>query len=236
MGSKTTPEIQNILNQYNITSVSAHDVSDVVGKLQADSTLADFYQIGLWGYCDGDVKKDKTTVKECSKPKNEFYFDPLSVWGLDSTSMDELSKEFNHDLNVSKTVSKWMYIAYIAAFIMIIAEILVGFFAIYSRTGGYIATVVALLAFLFTTAASVRSTALISLFDSSRTTLKAYGISLSVGKQIYTATWLAVVFSLGALIFWTFIVCCCSGRSLYAHRDKATRGINAENYEPLDAG
>ena len=205
--------------------MSAQDVSDVLSKLRADSTLADFYQIGLWGYCDGDIKNNKATVTECSKPKSEFYFDPSSVWGI----KDELSKDFNHDLNVYKTVSKWMFIAYIAAFVVTIAQIFVGFFALCSRWGSYIATLFALLAFLLTTAASVTSTAMVSLF------------SLSVGKKnIYTATWLAVVFSLGALIFWSFGVCCCSGRLLYSHcNNNDTRSSNAgkapHTYEPLSA-
>lgn len=222
--------------------MSAQDVSDVLGKLQADSTLADFYQVGLWGYCDGDIKNNKTTVTECSKPKSEFYFDPFSVWGLNSTSIkDELPKDYNKYMNVYKTVSKWMFIAYIVAFAVTVAEIVVGFFAICSRWGSCVTTLFALLAFLFTTAASVTATVLFSIFDSSLgTTLKAYGISLSMGKNMYAATWLAVVFSLGALIFWTFSVCCCSGRSPYGHRNNNTRGITAEKapytYEPLGAG
>lgn len=223
--------------------MSAQDVSDVLGKLQADSTLADFYQIGLWGYCDGDIKNNKTTVTECSKPKSEFYFDPFSVWGLNSTSIkDELPKDYNNYMKVYKTVSKWMFIAYAVAFAVTVAEIVVGFFAICSRWGSCVTTLFALLAFLFTTAASVTATVLFSIFDSSLgTTLKAYGISLSMGKNMYAATWLAVVFSLGALIFWTFSVCCCSGRSPYGHRNNNnTRGITAEKapytYEPLGAG
>jgi hypothetical protein len=45
MGSKTTAEIQNTPNQYNITSVSSYDVSDVLSKIEADRTLADFTRL-----------------------------------------------------------------------------------------------------------------------------------------------------------------------------------------------
>jgi hypothetical protein len=241
-GSETVTEIENLLEQYGITDVSAQNVSNVLSKLQQDSTLADFYQIGLWGYCDGDINNKKTNVTECSKPKSEFYFNPFSVWGLDSSDIkDELPSEYNKVMNIYKTVSKWMFIAYLVAFIVTIVEIVVGFFAICSRWGSCVTTLFALLAFLFTAAASITSTVLFSIFKSSLgTTLKAYGISLSMGKNIYVATWLAVAFSLGALIFWTFSVCCCSGRSPYGHRNNNTRGITAEKapytYEPLGAG
>lgn len=177
-------------------------------------------------------------MQKCSKPRNEFYFDPLSVWNLKSTgSQNELSSEFSHDLSVYKTVSKWMFVAYILAFIVTVAQLFVWFLASYSRKGGYVAGLFALLACLLTTAASVTSTALISLFESSRTTLKAYGIFLSVGKNMYTATWLAVVFSLVALIFWSITMCCCSSRLPYNHHNNNIRGTTDENtYEPLVAG
>ncbi|KAF3386761.1 SUR7 family protein pun1 [Penicillium rolfsii] len=241
-GSETVTEIENLLEQYGISDVSAQNVSSVLSKLQQDSTLADFYQIGLWSYCDGDINNTKTTVKECSKPKSEFYFNPFSVWGLDSSDIkDELPSDYNKVMNTYKTVSKWMFIAYLVAFIATIAEIVVGFFAICSRWGSCVTTLVALVAFLFTAAASITSTVLFSIFKSSLgTTLKAYGIRLSMGKNIYVATWLAVAFSLGALIFWTFSVCCCSGRSPYGHRNNNPRSITAEKapytYEPLGAG
>ncbi|EPS30241.1 hypothetical protein PDE_05191 [Penicillium oxalicum 114-2] len=243
-GSQTVTEIENILNDYGITGVSAQDVSDVLGKLQADSSLADFYQIGLLGYCDGDVSKDnKTTVTECSKPKSEFYFDPFAVWGLDSSSVkDELPSEYNKIMNVYKTVSKWMFIAYVVAFAVTIAELVVGFFAICSRWGSCVTTLFALLAFLFTSAASITATVLFSVFKSSLgPALKAYGIKVSMGTNMFAATWLAVAFSLGALLFWTFSVCCCSGRSPYGRgNDNKPRGLTSEKapytYEPLGAG
>ncbi|KAF7716841.1 Uncharacterized protein PECH_006980 [Penicillium ucsense] len=243
-GSQTVTEIETILNDYGISGVSASQVSDVLGKLQADSSLADFYQIGLWGYCDGkEDSHNATTVTECSKPQSEFYFDPFAVWGLNSSTVkDELPSEYNKIMNVYKTVSKWMFIAYIVAFAVTIAELVVGFFAICSRWGSCVTTLFAVLAFLFTTAASVTATVLFSIFKSSLgPTLKAYGIQVSMGTNMFAATWLAVAFSLGALIFWTFSVCCCSGRSPYGHRNEIkSRNLTNEKapytYEPLGAG
>ncbi|KAJ5174980.1 uncharacterized protein N7482_000857 [Penicillium canariense] len=242
-GSKTTTEIENILSEHGITSVTSSEVSDVLSKLQEDSTLADFYQIGLWGYCDGAINNNTANVTECSKPKSEFYFDPFYVWGLeDSDVKDELPSDYTKAMKVYKAVSKWMFIAYLVAFIVTIVEILVGFFAICSRWGSCVTTFFAVLAFLFTTAASITSTVLFSVFKSSlSSTLDAYGITLTLGKNIYAATWLAVVFSLAAVIFWTFSICCCSGRSPYGNRNNNNaRGITAEKapytYEPLGAG
>lgn len=216
----------------------------MIKNLQDDSTLKDFYDIGLWGYCEGDISdSNKYTVTSCSKPKAEFYFNPLTIWGLNSTSIEnELPDDYEKIINIYKNVSKWMFIAYLIAFIVTIVEILVGFFAICSRWGSCVTTIFALVGFLFTAAASITSTVVFSIFRGSLgATLDAYGISLSLGKNIYIATWFAVAFSLGALIFWVFSVCCCSGRSPYNHKNRgATRGLTAEKapytYEPIGGG
>ncbi|KAJ5669089.1 hypothetical protein N7462_010159 [Penicillium macrosclerotiorum] len=243
-GSKTSTEIENILEENGITSVNASEVSDIIQQLQDDSTLADFYQFGLWSYCDGNISNSKFSVEECSKPKSEFYFDPLSVWGLeDSAVKDELPDDYNKLMKVYKAVSKWMFIAYLIAFIVTIVQILVGFFAICSRWGSCVTTIFAAVAFLFTTAASVTSTVLFVVMKGTiKATLEAYGITLSMGKNIFVATWLAVAFSLAGLIFWFFSICCCSGRSPYGHRNghNNPRALTAEKapytYEPLGAG
>lgn len=217
-------------------------MKDILDKLQEDSTLADFYTIGLWGYCDGDISSGKFNTKTCSKPKAEYYFDPLLVWGLNGTSIkDELPGDYNKVMKVYKSVSKWQFIAYVIAFVATALEILVGAFAICSRWGSCVTTLVAVVAFLFTTAASITSTVLFSIFKSSLgPALKAYGIYLDMGKNMFAATWLAVAFSLAAVLFWTFSVCCCSGRSPYNHNSRHKGGITAEKapytYEPLGAG
>ncbi|KAJ5137662.1 uncharacterized protein N7443_010047 [Penicillium atrosanguineum] len=243
-GSKTTTEIENILEEYGITSVTSSQVSDVLSKLQDDSTLKDFYDIGLWGYCDGDITNNTSNTTSCSSPKSEYYFNPLEVWGLDNDAVkDELPDDYTKVMKIYKAVSKWMFIAYVLAFATTIVEILVGMFAICSRWGSCVTTLFAVLAFLFTTAASVTATVLFSIMDSTAgNLLDAYGIKFTMGKNMYAATWLAVVFSLAGTLFWLFSVCCCSGRSPYNHRNRERRnnGITAEKapytYEPLGAG
>ncbi|KAJ6131393.1 hypothetical protein N7523_001853 [Penicillium sp. IBT 18751x] len=243
-GSKTTTEIESILQEYGITSVTSSDVSDVLSKLQDDSTLKDFYDIGLWGYCDGDITNSTSNTTSCSSPKSEYYFNPLEVWGLDNDAVkNELPDDYTKVMNIYKAVSKWMFIAYVLAFATTIVEILVGIFAICSRWGSCVTTLFAVLAFLFTTAASVTATVLFSIMKSTAgNLLNAYGIKFTMGKNMYAATWLAVAFSLAGTLFWLFSVCCCSGRSPYNHRnrDRRNNGIMAEKapytYEPLGAG
>ncbi|KAJ5103247.1 hypothetical protein N7532_003776 [Penicillium argentinense] len=243
-GTKTVSEIKDFLSENGISTVSADEVSDVLKTLQDDSQLADFYSIGLWGYCQGSIENGDYKTEKCSKPKAEFYFDPLDVWGLSDNEAikNELPDDYNKIMKVYKAVSKWMFIAYLVAFILGIVELLIGIFAICSRWGSCVTTLFAVLFFLFTAAASITSTVLFSVVDGSAgTLLKAYGITLDIGKNMLAATWIAVAFALFGVFFWTFSVCCCSGRSPYNHKNRNRGGaVTAEKapytYEPIGAG
>jgi hypothetical protein len=107
--------------------------------------LKDFYQVGLWSYCSGD-KDNKTgteTITFCSKSKTNFWFDPFSVWELKDTSLQKIGGEdLQKGLNTYKKVSGWMIWAFAIALILSVAEFIVGFFAIFSRWGSLVTTIV----------------------------------------------------------------------------------------------
>ncbi|RHZ62122.1 uncharacterized protein CDV56_100217 [Aspergillus thermomutatus] len=218
--------------------VSSSDLATALNEAQKQLNIKDFYDIGLWGYCDGDVSNGNYKTSNCSKPKAEFYFDPITVWKLNDTGVEDvLPSDLSKALNVYKNVSKWMFIAYIVAFIATVVELVVGVFAICSRWGSCVTSLVSAVSFLFITAASVTSTALFAVLKGTfNEALKDYGIKGYMGKNIYIATWLAVAFSLAASLFWVISSCCCSGRSPY-HGAGKTRGVTAEKapytYEPL---
>jgi len=72
---------------------------------------------------------------------------------------------------------------------------------------------------VFTFAAVLTSTILFGVVVGSlKTLLHPYGIKLTLGTHALAVTWLAVLFSWAATLFWLFSVCCCSGRSNPHHR------------------
>ena len=80
-----------------------------------------------------------------------------------------------------------------------------------------------------TLAAVVTSTAtFIALTEALRGVLDSYNITVSVGIHAFVITWLSVVFSWAATLFWLFSVCCCSGRSNPHHRSNKGGLWNAE--------
>ncbi len=182
--------------------------------------VAEFYHISLWNYCSGSFTKNSTGgvsdhVTYCSPHQNEFWFNPVEVWHLNNTVVDQLlSKELKAGLNTYKTVAKWMFIAFIVALISTIVEILVGFFALFSRWGSLATTIVSTISTFFVIAFALTSTILYAtLTGTFNNALKKYNIHGNMGHSVYVTVWLAVAFSLAAGLFWLFSSCCCSGRS-----------------------
>ncbi|KAJ5775181.1 uncharacterized protein N7511_000192 [Penicillium nucicola] len=238
-GTQSISKIENILHDRNITSIDSEGISEIVSRIQSNSTGKDFYQIGLWGYCDGEISSGNYELTNCSQPKSVFYFDPLSVWRLKNDSVvNGLPKGYHRFSNTYKALLRWMSIAYILAFVTTILEIAIGALAILSRWGSCVTTIVAVVALLFTAAASATSTTIFVLIRSTAgPILAAYGIHLSIGKHILAATWMATFFSMIGLMYWTCSVCCCSGRDSHARHPKIDVTNNIPHiYEPLGAG
>lgn len=55
-----------------------------------------------------------------------------------------------------------------------------------------------------------------------------YDINVILGRHALYVTWLSVVFSWAATLFWLFSICCCSGRSNPHHRSNKGGLWNAE--------
>lgn len=191
-------------------------VNDTTSAAKKALGVKDFYHVALWNYCEGDFGDNgEDRVTKCSDRQNEFWFNPVEVWDLQNTGVDKFfSKELRSGLDTYKTVAKWMFIAYVIAVITTIVEILVGIFALFSRLGSVATTIVSTISTFFVIAFALTSTILYAtLTGTFNSALKKYNIHGSMGRNIYTAVWLAVAFSLASGLFWLFSSCCCSGRS-----------------------
>ncbi|KAF2643478.1 hypothetical protein P280DRAFT_254000 [Massarina eburnea CBS 473.64] len=192
--------------------------SDLLNALRGAATtkdLQDFYKIGFWGYCKGDLKDGKEVVTFCSDRQNYFWFNPVEVWDLGNTTTQKLfPDDMQKGLDTYKKVARWMVIAYEIAVALTAAEIVIGISALFSRLGSLVTTFVSIASTIFTFAAAITVTALyaslVAVFES---VLKPYDIKSSMGRQMLSTLWLGVAFSLASGFFWLFSVCCCSGKS-----------------------
>ncbi|KAJ4374142.1 hypothetical protein N0V83_002883 [Neocucurbitaria cava] len=208
-------------NPDNIVSDVANDLNIDNELLQAlqgaasSNDLKDFYQVGLWSYCSGDKKDGKETITYCSSRKFNFWFDPLTVWDLKDTNLQQvLGDKMQKGLDAYKKVASWMTWAFVIALILTAVEFVIGFFAIFSRWGSLVTTIVSTAQTLFMVAAAITATAmygaLAGVFES---VLKPYKIEASLGSKMLSVLWIGVAFSIASGFFWLISVCCCSGKS-----------------------
>lgn len=107
--------------------------------------------MGLWSYCEGDKDKDGVEkITYCSSSKTQFWFNPIEVWGLQNTSVQNvLGDDLQKGLDTYKKVAGWMNWAFIIATILTAAEFVVGFFAIFSRWGSLVTTILSTVSLSF---------------------------------------------------------------------------------------
>lgn len=219
-------DLPDIVLQYLNTSAPTTTATN--------TTIYDFYRVSLWNYCAGDFNNNtKDHVTFCSKHTNEFWFNPVEVWGLNQSVADQLfGKQLTDGLKAYRAVAKWMFIAYVVAIIATAVEVLVGFFALFSRWGSLATTIVSSISSFFILGFALTATILYATLTATfNTALKKYNIHASVGHNIFVLLWLAVAFSWAAGLFWLFSSCCCSGRSdkIKGYGDNAgKKGMKAE--------
>ncbi|KAL6703785.1 hypothetical protein ACN47E_009084 [Coniothyrium glycines] len=217
--SNITLDPNTILDNLPSDFVPNNDFVNAIQGAANSKQLKAFYQVGLWSYCEGD--KDATTgdetITSCSARKFQFYFNPVEVWGLQNTSVQEiLGDNFDTGMNAYQKAAGWMNWAFVITLVLTAVEFVVGFFAIFSRWGSMVTTVISTAQTIFAIAAAATATAiygtLTGVFES---VLKPYNIDASMGRQMLSALWLGVAFSVASGFFWLVSVCCCSGKSAH---------------------
>lgn len=214
--SNFTSDPQSIIDKIPGADKINNDFLNALRGSSSAGELQDFYQVGLWSYCEG--KKDSKgveTISKCSARKFQFYFDPVEVWGLKNTSVQEvLGDKFTKGMNTYKKVAGWMNWAFVITIVLTAVEFVIGFFAIFSRWGSLVTTIISTAQTVFALAAAITATALYGTITGVfKSVLKPYHINASMGSQMLTVLWLAVAFSIASGFFWLISVCCCSGKS-----------------------
>jgi hypothetical protein len=182
--------------------------------------LSDYYDIYLFNYCRGN--NNASVPAYCSPHKSEFYFNPLTEWNLNSSTLEGvLPSNIKKGVDMYKSASKWMHIAYYIAICTTAGSTLAGLLAIWSRWGSFVTSIVSSVSTLFTILAATSSTAIFSTVVATlNTAFKPYAITLSLGTRMMALDWLAVVFSIAASLFWVLSICCCSGKSSRSGRKR----------------
>ncbi|KAJ5689719.1 hypothetical protein N7462_004111 [Penicillium macrosclerotiorum] len=242
------------LDLTNIIPVSVPNAV-LINSIARSIGLHDFYQVGLWGFCEG--YKDEG-ITACSKPKALYAFNPVSIIldELLSGASIALPSDISEPLHLAKVASHWMFGLFIAGAVFNFIMIFISPFAVSSRPPQTIKSwmtgteytpgetlphrrrtfiwlrslpmlVFAFMTALVTIVASVIATVMWIIFANVFTSAaEDLNIKAHVGKQMLAFMWIASGFSLIAFIV-QFGSCCasCCGGHK-ARKQLKAQGIN----------
>lgn len=122
-----------------IDSDTDSSLLEALESTSSNVTIADFYNVYLWNYCAGNFTTDgEYDVGSCSTPKAFFWFNPVDVWGLNSTAATKLfGDKLTTALETYENVSKFMFMAFAVSFFSTLATLVVGISALFSRWGSF---------------------------------------------------------------------------------------------------
>lgn len=260
---------------------SSSELSQFLTVARQDGYISDFYQVHLWNYCNGSTDETSGSVTRkvtwCSARTRNSWFDPLDVWNIEGvlnastvgqsstvigqlqnniTSLEEsvLDKSARNALKTYQKVSKWVFTAYFASLWFLLAAVVFGVLAVFTRFMSFVTWVISIISTILVGGASLTATIMFSvLVGALKTTLSGHNIEITLSTQMLAVTWLATLFSLAATLFWLFSACWCSGKGNphhvknrdppaadFGYAQPAKHGRNLKvgktaGYEPVDS-
>ena len=190
--------------------------------------LHDFYQVGLWNFCEG--YEDEITY--CSKPKALYWFNPIEILlnELLAGATVAIPTDITDALRLVRLASRAQFGFFIVSLPLSLLSVLAAPFAPASRLLTIPISLICLLCAFCTTVATVVATALWTIFQ--HTVEKAgmqVNMSATFGTEMFAFMWIAAASSLiGAVIMLGECCCCRSRRDVRTGRKMQGKNINSE--------
>ncbi|CCU78421.1 unnamed protein product [Blumeria hordei] len=225
------------LNLANIIPASTPADIILVNSLARSLGLHDFYQVGLWNFCEG---YNNEGISYCAKPKARFWFNPVEILlnELLSGATIALPADINKILDLIKLASNVMFCFFIAGACVNFVSIFIAPITLYSRWWSLPFVIWTFFGALFTTVATVIVTAMSIIFVNVSTSQPGLHIGASIGHSFFAFMWIATACSiLGWLIHMCLLCCCASRRDVLTGRkmgrtSQNTSTIPDEKSEP----
>ncbi|KAH7084985.1 SUR7/PalI family-domain-containing protein [Paraphoma chrysanthemicola] len=173
--------------------------------------LHDFYQVGLWGFCEGYQGEGVTF---CSEPKALYWFNPVEILRneLLAGASINLPSDINDILDLIRLASRWMFGLFLTGACLTFVLIFAMPLSIFTR---WLTFPVAFFAFfnaLVVTAASVIATVMFIIFRNTITGVAEVNIGAEVGITLFVFMWIASAFTIFAWLVQMGLCCCCASR------------------------
>ncbi|KAK4104234.1 hypothetical protein N658DRAFT_248067 [Parathielavia hyrcaniae] len=198
------------LNLADIIPTSVPN-AELINSIARSIGLHDFYQVGLWNFCEGYLHEG---ITYCSPPETLYWFNPVEVL------MDELLAGATIALptavvtilSVLRITSQIMFGFFLTACVLAFLLVLLSPLAVASRWWSLPLAVASFIEMMFTLSASVVATAISIAFKYAAEAQSDLNIRADVGVKMFVFMWLATGFSIWGFAVHSGMGCCCTSR------------------------
>lgn len=223
--------------RINLANVIPESVPNAVliNTIAQSIGLHDFYQVGLWNFCEGYTGQG---ITGCSSPTDNYWFNPVEIIlnELLAGASIALPTEVIDILNIVRTASHWMFACFLTGTCLTFICIFIGPMGFskkprWSHKAKRVfcrqlpIVVITFLALLFTAGGAVIATVMFVIFRNTFDGAAELNIQAELGSVMLGFEWTAVALLLVGFIMQLGTccgVCCCTGRR------KAMRKVNQQ--------
>ncbi|KAK2044968.1 SUR7 protein [Colletotrichum somersetense] len=197
------------------------DVSDIIPLSSSNAALLnsvarslglhDFYQVGLWNFCEG---YDDEGVTFCSTPKRMWWFNPIEILTneLLAGATIALPSEVTTILNILRIGQQIMFGFFISGISLAAALLIATPLVMRTRWWSLPVAIFAAIAGTLVTVASIIGTVMSVGARIALTQQQELNIKAVLGVRMFVFMWLASAFVSIAAILHMAMGCCCSPR------------------------
>ncbi|KAK6214692.1 L-rhamnono-gamma-lactonase [Pestalotiopsis sp. IQ-011] len=202
--------------KLDLSDILASATSGVSGLTLTNSIartlgLHDFYQVGLWNFCEG---YEDEGITSCSTPTSLYWFNPVEILQseLFAGASIALPAEVNTVLKVLRIASQVMFGFFLAGLLLDFVLMLLAPIVIYSRWWSFPFSIFAFIAALMVIAAAAVATGMALVFEYALTSQTDLNIQVDIGVKMWVFMWLGAGFTFIAFIIHAGLGCCCTSR------------------------
>ncbi|KAH8821177.1 SUR7/PalI family-domain-containing protein [Xylogone sp. PMI_703] len=217
---KDKPVLRQIyLFKLDLANILPAGVSEVqfVNSIARSLGLHDFYQVGLWNFCEG---YNDEGITHCSKPQNLYWFNPVAILlsELLSGATIALPSQITTILTLIRVASEIMFSFFLTSLCSCFVLLFISPLTLspspspIHRFLNLFINILLSLNALLVFVASVIGTAMAVIFQKVITSQTDLNIGAELGIRMLVFMWIGTAGILGAWLIHLGMSCCCTGR------------------------
>lgn len=223
------------LDLSNIVPASVPNFA-LINTIAQTLGLHDFYQVGLWGYCEG---YNGQGVTFCSEPRALYWFNPVEILRdqLLAGASINLPANVNNILHLIQLASQTMFGFFLTGTLLSFLLLFLMPLSLYTRWLALPLAVLVFLNALLITAASTIATVMFTIFRNTIGGVAELNIGAEIGVTLFAFMWVAAAFAIFAcLVQVGLCCCCCCGCASRRDVEKGGKRPRSEKADPLGGG